>query len=165
MRGTMALIKNETKPQNDDLQAITTLLTLVLEKSSKIDNLEKTIKAIDFKPQTTVSLNRELLSNEIAEKLKYQGVRYNEPKSFIQKYKDDWEKNTIILLLSMVLALSIFGNYKLSKEINDRIAVYDDSKNLVYSTSKTGNYKNFLQNLLDYREVKNQETKSKKSKK
>ena len=141
----MALIKNEPKAPNDDLQAITTLLTLVLEKSSKIDNLEKTIKAIDFKPQTTVSLNRELLSNEIAEKLKFQGVRYNEPKSFIQKYKDDWEKNTLILVLSMVLALSIFGNYKLSKEINDRIAVYDDSKNLVYSTSKTGNYKMAIQ--------------------
>ncbi len=164
----MALIKNEQKPQNDDLQAITTLLTLVLEKSSKIDDLEKTIKAIDFKPQTTVSLNRELLSNEIAEKLKFQGVRYNEPKSFIQKYKDDWEKNTIILVLSMVLALSVFGNYKLSKEINDRIAVYDDSKNLVYSTSKTGNYKTALQELLNYRDIKNQEnqgTKSKKSKK
>ena len=164
----MALIKNEQKPQNDDLQAITTLLTLVLEKSSKIDDLEKTIKAIDFKPQTTVSLNRELLSNEIAEKLKFQGVRYNEPKSFIQKYKDDWEKNTIILVLSMVLALSVFGNYKLSKEINDRIAVYDDSKNLVYSTSKTGNYKTAIQELLNYRDIKtqeNQETKSKKSKK
>jgi len=164
----MALIKNEQKPQNDDLQAITTLLTLVLEKSSKIDDLEKTIKAIDFKPQTTVSLNRELLSNEIAEKLKFQGVRYNEPKSFIQKYKDDWEKNTIILVLSMVLALSVFGNYKLSKEINDRIAVYDDSKNLVYSTSKTGNYKKAIQELLNYRDIKtqeNQETKSKKSKK
>lgn len=163
----MALIKNEPKPQNDDLQAITTLLTLVLEKSSKIDNLEKTIKAIDFKPQTTVSLNRELLSNEIAEKLKYQGVRYNEPKSFIQKYKDDWEKNTIILVLSMVLALSIFGNYKLSKEINDRIAVYDDSKNLVYSTSKTGNYKMAIQELLNYRDEtkQNQEVKTKKSKK
>ncbi len=164
----MALIKNEQKPQNDDLQAITTLLTLVLEKSSKIDDLEKTIKAIDFKPQTTVSLNRELLSNEIAEKLKFQGVRYNEPKSFIQKYKDDWEKNTIILVLSMVLALSVFGNYKLSKEINDRIAVYDDSKNLVYSTSKTGNYKTALQELLNDRDIKNQEnqgTKSKKSKK
>lgn len=164
----MALIKNEPKPQNDDLQAITTLLTLVLEKSSKIDDLEKTIKAIDFKPQTTVSLNRELLSNEIAEKLKFQGVRYNEPKSFIQKYKDDWEKNTIILVLSMVLALSVFGNYKLSKEINDRIAVYDDSKNLVYSTSKTGNYRKAIQELLNYRDIKtqeNQETKSKKSKK
>lgn len=158
----MALIKNEPKSPNDDLQAITTLLTLVLEKSSKIDNLEKTIKAIDFKPQTTVSINRELLSNEIAEKLKFQGVRYNEPKNFIQKYKDDWEKNTIILVLSIVLILSVFGNYKLSKEINDRIAIYDDSKNLVYSTSKTGNYKAFIQNLLDYREVKSQETKSKK---
>lgn len=163
----MALIKNEPKPQNDDLQAITTLLTLVLEKSSKIDNLEKTIKAIDFKPQTTVSLNRELLSNEIAEKLKYQGVRINERKNIFQKYKDDWEKNTIILVLSMVLALSIFGNYKLSKEINDRIAVYDDSKNLVYSTSKTGNYKIAIQELLNYRDEnnQNQEVKTKKSKK
>ena len=160
----MALGK-EPKSSNDDLQAITTLLTLVLEKSSRIDELDKTIKAIDFKPQTTVSLNRELLSNEIAEKLKFQGVTINKRKNFFEKYKDDWEKNTIILVLSMVLTLSVFGNYKLSKEINDRIAVYDDSKNLVYSTSKTGDYKNFLQNLLDYREVKNQETKSKKSKK
>ena len=84
----MALIKNETKPQNDDLQAITTLLTLVLEKSSKIDNLEKTIKAIDFKPQTTVSLNRELLSNEIAENLKFKGVKINEKKTFVKKFKN-----------------------------------------------------------------------------
>ena len=161
----MALGK-EPKSSNDDLQAITTLLTLVLEKSSRIDELDKTIKAIDFKPQTTVSLNRELLSNEIAEKLKFQGVTINKRKNFFEKYKDDWEKNTIILVLSMVLALSIFGNYKLSKEINDRIAVYDDSKNLVYSTSKTGNYKIAIQELLNYRDEtkQNQEVKTKKSK-
>lgn len=164
----MALIKNEPKPQNDDLQAITTLLTLVLEKSSKIDDLEKTIKAINFKPEIVTNLNREALVNEITEKLKFQGVRINERKNIFQKYKEDWKKNTLISVLSMVLILSVFGNYKLSKEINDRIAVYDDSKNLVYSTSKTGNYKTAIQELLNYRDIKtqeNQETKSKKSKK
>lgn len=113
----MALIKNEPKPQNDDLQAITTLLTLVLEKSSKIDDLEKTIKAIDFKPQTTVSLNRELLSNEIAEKLKFQGVRINERKNIFQKYKEDWKKNTLISVLSMVLVLSVLEIINYQKKL------------------------------------------------
>lgn len=148
----MALGK-EPKSSNDDLQAITTLLTLILEKSSKIDDLEKIIKAIDFKPQTTVSLNRELLSNEIAEKLKFQGVRINDKKTFIQIFREDWKKYTAIIVLSVSLFLSLsvsfyflLENKKLKKENTYYIHEYNYFKDKVQAQE-------------------NQETKSKKSKK
>ena len=115
----MALIKNEPQTQNNDLHTITTLLSLVLEKSSKIDDLEKTIKAIDFKPQTTVSLNRELLSNEIAENLKFKGVKINEKKTFVKKFIEDWEKHTIMLVLSIALFISILANWNYSRELTN----------------------------------------------
>jgi len=113
----MALIKTEEKPQNDDLQAlqaITTLLTLVLEKSSKIDELDKTIKSINFNPK--IVNNNQGLAEEIAEKLKFQGVRINDKKPFIQTVRENWGKYTIVIVLSISLFLTLGAIFYLSKE-------------------------------------------------
>lgn len=157
----MALGKEQQTP-NNELQAITTLLSLVLEKSSKIDDLEKTIKAIDFKPQIVNNLNKQALAEDIAENLKFKGVKINEKQTFVKIFMEDWKKYTSILILSIGLAFSIFTNYRLSQELNNRVFAYDDTKNVLYSTSKTGNYESFIQNLLNYREVKETKSKSKK---
>lgn len=147
----MALIKNEPKAPNDDLQTITTLLTLVLEKSSKIDDLEKTIKSINFNPK--IVNNNQGLAEEIAEKLKFQGVRINDKKTFIQIFREDWKKYTAIIVLSVSLFLSLsvsfyflLENKKLKKENTYYIHEYNYFKDKVQAQE-------------------NQETKSKKSKK